>query len=65
MTPLITDPTAIFAYLAAVLAFVFWLSTLPRLRKFFEITPPVIYAYFIPTLSTTFGVIPAASPATR
>ena len=62
MTPLITEPTAIFGYLAGVLAVVFWLSTLPRLQKFFEITPPVIYAYFIPTLSTTFGIIPSASP---
>lgn len=60
---LITEPTAIFGYLAGVLAVVFWLSTLPALKKFFDITPPVIYAYFVPTLSTTFGVIPAASPA--
>jgi len=59
---LLTDPMAVFAYLAAVLALVFWLSGIPRLSKLFEITPPVIYAYFIPTLSTTLGIIPAASP---
>ena len=62
MTPLITEPTAIFAYLAAVLGLIFWLSSLPALKKVFDVTPPVIYAYFIPTLSTTFGVIPSASP---
>jgi uncharacterized membrane protein len=60
---LLTDPMAIFAYMAAVLGILFWASGLPRLQKFFEITPPVIYAYFIPTISTTVGITPAASPA--
>ena len=60
---LLTDPMAVFAWLAAVLAFVFWASGLPRLRRLFEITPPVIYAYFLPTLSTTFGITPPSSPA--
>ncbi len=41
----------------------FWLSGLPRFKRFFEITPPVIYAYFLPTISTTLGIIPQASPA--
>lgn len=59
---LLTEPMAVFAYLAGILALVFWLSGVPQLRKFFEITPPVIYAYFLPTLSTTFGITPAASP---
>ncbi len=60
---LLQDPMAVFAYLIGVLGAVFWLSGLPRLRKLFEITPPVIYAYFLPTLSTTLGITPAASPA--
>jgi uncharacterized membrane protein len=58
---LITDPMAIFAYLSAVLGVVFWLSSLPRFKKFFELTPPVIYAYFVPTISTTLGITPATS----
>jgi uncharacterized membrane protein len=29
----------------------------------FKITPPVIYAYFIPTISTSVGILPPASPA--
>ena len=53
---------AIFAYLSGVLALIFWLSGLSPLQKAFEITPPVLYAYFIPTLSTTFGIIPQSSP---
>ncbi len=59
----LTDPMAIFAYLAAVLGLIFWASRLPRLHKFFRTIPPIILAYFIPTLSTTFGVTPMASPA--
>ncbi|MDH3497428.1 MAG: DUF819 family protein [Gemmatimonadota bacterium] len=60
---LITDPNAIAAYLAGVLALIFWLSGVPRLKKFFDVTPPVIYAYFLPTLSTAFGVTPPVSVA--
>ncbi|MFQ5889316.1 MAG: DUF819 domain-containing protein [Gemmatimonadota bacterium] len=62
-TTLLRDPMVVFGYLSAVLALIFWLSGLERLKKLFELTPPVIYAYFIPTLSTTFGITPAASPA--
>jgi uncharacterized membrane protein len=61
-TPVLNDPMAVFAYLSGVLGLVFWLSSMPRFAKLFELTPPVIYAYFIPTLSTTFGITPAASP---
>ena len=62
-TALITDPTAVFAWLAALVATVFWLSSLPRLSRLFAVTPPVIYAYFLPTISTTLGITPQASPA--
>ena len=60
---LITDPMAVFAYIAAALGIVFWASTLPNLKKFFRIIPPIILAYFVPTLSTTVGITPMASPA--
>lgn len=60
-TALLTDPMAVFAYLATVLGVIFWLSGIPRLQKVFEVTPPVIYAYFIPTLSTTVGITPSSS----
>lgn len=59
---LLNDPMVVLAYLTTVLGAIFWLSSLPRLKKFFELTPPVIYVYFIPTLSTTFGITPPASP---
>ena len=62
-TALITDPTAVFGWLAAIIALIFWLSGVPRFKRFFNITPPVIYAYFLPALSTTLGITPASSDA--
>ncbi|MGD8726546.1 MAG: DUF819 family protein [Gemmatimonadales bacterium] len=62
-TALITDPTAVFGWLAALVAAIFWLSGVPRFKKLFSITPPVIYAYFVPALSTTLGITPPASGA--
>jgi uncharacterized membrane protein len=62
MTPLIQEPMAVFGYLVAVYAGIFWISEMPALQKVFRITPAVIYCYFVPTLSTTFGIIPMASP---
>lgn len=62
-TALLSDPVTVFAYLAAVVGAVFWLSTLPALKRLFEVTPPVLYAYFLPTLSTAAGITPLTSPA--
>ena len=61
-TALITEPTAVFGFLAGIVALVFWISELPRCRKLFEVVPPVIYVYFLPMLATTAGITPAASP---
>ncbi len=60
--PLIHDPIAVLAYLAAVLAAIFWLSERPGMEPVFRYLPPVIFAYFIPTISTTLGILPASSP---
>lgn len=60
---MLSDPTAVFAYLAAVLGVVFWLSGRSSLDRLFTVTPPVIYAYFVPTISTTIGITPPSSPA--
>lgn len=61
-TALITDPTALFGFLAALVAFVFWISGLPRFKRFFAVVPPVVFVYFLPMLATTAGITPAASP---
>ncbi len=60
---LITEPTFLFGFLSAILGLVFWLSELDRLQGFFRIAPPVIWAYFIPMLTTTLGITPVSSPA--
>ncbi|MDH3424719.1 MAG: DUF819 family protein [Gemmatimonadota bacterium] len=56
------DPMAVFAFLAMLVALVFWVSELPRLAKLFEVVPPVIYVYFLPMLATTVGITPSSSP---
>ena len=58
---MVTEPNQLFALLAGVLALVFWLSTIPALKKFFTILPPVIWAYFLPMFLTTTGITPASS----
>ena len=58
---MIADPSAIFVYLAGLLGVIFWLSGLPRLQTLFRVTPPVIYAYFLPALSTSLGITPGSS----
>ncbi|MBW3660261.1 MAG: DUF819 family protein [Gemmatimonadetes bacterium] len=59
----ITEPTGVFVYLAGVLAAIYALAGIPRLAKFFEILPPILWAYMVPMLSTTVGVVPPVSPA--
>ena len=60
-TALINDPMALFGFLAALVALIFWLSELPRFKKFFEFVPPVIFVYFVPMLTTTAGITPGES----
>ena len=60
---LITEPTQVAALLAAVLAGVFALSRVSALEGVFKVLPPVIWAYFVPMLLTTFGVTPSQNPA--
>jgi uncharacterized membrane protein len=60
---MLSDPTAIFVYLAALLGTIFWLTGVPRLQPLFRVTPAVIYAYFLPALSTSLGITPSSSAA--
>ena len=53
---------AVLAYLGFVVALIFWLSGLPSLETLFKYTPPVIYVYFAPMISTTLGITPPTSP---
>ena len=60
---LITDPTAVAGALTGIIAGLFWLSGVARLRRFFEIIPVVLLAYFLPTIATAVRLIPPQSPA--
>jgi len=60
---LFKDPMSVFAFLATLVAGIFWISGVKRFEKFFEFVPPVIFVYFLPMLTTTAGITPAASPA--
>jgi len=60
---LLSDPMLVFAYLGGLLAVIFWISGFPALKKFFTVIPPLIFAYFVPTVSTALGITPLASPA--
>jgi uncharacterized membrane protein len=60
---LFTDPMTVFAFLATLVAGIFWLSGVKRFEKFFEYLPPVIFCYFVPMFATTLGLTPPSSPA--
>ncbi len=56
------DPMSVFAFLATLVAVIFWLSGVKKFEKFFEYVPPVIFVYFVPMFATTIGITPIASP---
>jgi len=58
-----TDPMSVFAFLASLVALIFWLSGVKRFEKFFDYVPPVIFVYFLPMFATTLGITPISSAA--
>ncbi|QST01205.1 DUF819 family protein [Pontibacillus sp. ALD_SL1] len=60
---LIQEPMALLAYLSALIGGVYMLAQWknPFVQKFFHYAPPLIWAYFLPMLSTTFGITPSSS----
>ncbi len=60
---LLTDPMSVFAFLAALVAFIFWLSGVPRFKRVFQYLPAVLFVYFLPMICTTVGITPPASVA--
>jgi len=57
------DPMSVFAFLAALVALIFWTSGVKRFEKFFDYVPPVIFVYFLPMFATTLGITPISSAA--
>lgn len=64
-TALLTEPLAILAYLAAVVALVFQAARLSALQPLFERLPALVWTYFLPMLSTSAGILPAESQLYR
>lgn len=67
MTPipvavLISEPTTLFAFLAAIIGSIFWLSKTDTFAPFFKYLPPILWVYYVPMILTTLDVTPAASP---
>lgn len=58
---LVTDPTAIAGVLTAIIAVLFWLSGVARLKRLFDVLPVVLFAYFLPTIATALRIIPPQS----
>ncbi len=59
---LIQSSAGLLAVLLTVLALIFWAQTRPVLGKIFKIIPALVFCYFVPTLLTSLGIIPAESP---
>jgi len=58
-SPMLTNDAVIFGILALMLGFVFWTSESghPFWKRFYRIFPPLLLAYFLPSLLTTFDVV--------
>ncbi len=59
--PMITEPMAVFAYCAGVCALVFWTAQQSWSKKFFSIIPSIVFIYYLPTFSSTLGILPTES----
>lgn len=53
---MISNYAVVLGILCAVLGTVFYVSSFPSLKKFFNLIPPVLLCYFIPGLMTTAGL---------
>jgi uncharacterized membrane protein len=56
---LLANDAVLFGVLAMILGFVFWTSESghPFWKRFYTIFPPLLLAYFLPALLTTFGFV--------
>lgn len=58
-SPLITNDAVVLGILIAILALVFWTSSLeaPFWKKFYTIVPSLLLCYFLPSIVSTAGII--------
>lgn len=59
VTPLIANDAVIFGILTLLLGFVFWSSEsgIGFFKRFYQIFPPLLLCYFLPSLLTSFGLV--------
>lgn len=48
---------------AVICALVFWSTNQGWAKRFYKVVPSVVLIYYLPTLASTFGLIPSQSPA--
>lgn len=53
---------AVLAFLFLTVAFIYFMASLPFMKKFFHYLPPVIWCYFLPMIGSTFGIFPESNP---
>ncbi len=59
---MINKPVSIVLFLLAIEILIFYVSSHPRFKKYFEFLPAVFWIYFLPMLSSTLGLLDAKSP---
>ncbi len=56
-TPFITDDAVTFGLLMAILAIIFFSTTVPRLQSVFRYIPALLLCYFVPAVFSTTGIV--------
>ncbi len=59
---LIQNQFGLLAVLLVIPAVIFYIHSHPKYGKIFKVIPPLVFAYFIPTILTTLGIIPSSAP---
>ncbi len=59
IAPLISNDAVVLGLLAVILGVVFWTSTSggPVFKRFYQIFPPLLLCYFLPSLLNTFNIV--------
>ena len=60
---ILNDPTAVAVALLVLIGLIFLLAGHRRLAGLFRYIPPISWAYFLPMMCSTIGVLPSSSPA--
>jgi hypothetical protein len=57
----ITDWPSLLAVFVVIVGVIYGLRSLPAMRGFFRVAPPILWVYFVPMLGTSFGLFPKSS----